>query len=220
VSFITTSVDPLRRRLTKAQADAPAEVTALLAQADDIVGVMARGAERTAAIVRDLRTFSRLGEATRKRVDVLDGLEVSLRLLESRWRDRIVVHRDFGPLPPLECDPGQVNQVFMNLLANACDAIPDRGAIWLAARAADDTVTITVRDDGVGMPPDILGRIFDPFFTTKAVGVGTGQGLTIAWAKVRDQHGGTLTFETEVGKGTTFFIRLPITGKAPTAAAA
>src|SRR5213083_1023096 len=102
----------LGRLLETAAADAPPEVAELLADAREIVAVMARGAERTAAIVKDLRSFSRLGEAARKRVDLHDGLEVSLRLLESRWRDRIEIHRDYGTLPPVECDPGQVNQVF------------------------------------------------------------------------------------------------------------
>src|SRR5439155_1324077 len=138
----------------------------------EFVAVMARGAERTAAIVKDLRSFSRLEEATRKRVHLHDGLEVSLRLLESRWRDRIEIHRDYGTLPPVECDPGQVNQVFMNVLANACDAIPGRGNLWLATRAEDDRVRVTIRDDGVGMAPEVVGRIFDPFFTTKDVGGG------------------------------------------------
>src|SRR5205814_498407 len=147
------------------------------ADAREIVAVMARGAERTAAIVKDLRSFSRLDEATRKRVDLQDGLEVSLRLLEPRWRDRIEIHRDYGTLPPVECDPGQVNQVFMNVLANACDAIPGRGNLWLTTRAEGDRVRVTIRDDGVGMAPEVVGRIFDPFFTTKDVGGGTGLGL-------------------------------------------
>ena len=99
----------------------------LLGEAEEIVGIMARGAERTTAIVSDLRSFSRLGEATRKPVDLHDGLDTTLRLLESRWRDRITVHRDYGDLPPVECDPGQLNQVFMNVLANACDAIATAG---------------------------------------------------------------------------------------------
>src|SRR2546428_12485631 len=92
---------------------------------------MARGAARTAAIVKDLRSFSRLGEATRKSVDLHEGLEVSLRLLEPRWRDGITVHRDYGLLPPVEGDPGQLNQVVVDLLAHARDAIGGQGNIRL-----------------------------------------------------------------------------------------
>src|SRR5437762_3333413 len=194
VAFISSSVAPLRRRLETAAADAPPEVAALLADAREMVAVMARGAERTAAIVKDLRSFSRLDEATRKRVDLQDGLEVSLRLLESRWRDRIEIHRDYGTLPPVECDPGQVNQVFMNVLANACDAIPARGNLWLTTRAEGDRVRVTIRDDGVGMAPEVVGRIFDPFFTTKDVGGGTGLGLAISQGVIA-AHGGRIEVE-------------------------
>jgi len=209
VSFIATSVAPLQRRLETAAADAPAEVAKLLADAREIVAVMARGAERTAAIVKDLRSFSRLGEATRKPVDLHEGLEVSLRLLEPRWRDRIAIHRDYGPLPPVECDPGQLNQVFMNVLANACDAIADQGNLWLTTRAQSDSVRIGIRDDGAGMAPEVVGRIFDPFFTTKDVGAGTGLGLAISHGVVA-AHGGRIEVESAPGKGATFRIILPV----------
>ncbi len=209
VAFISSSVAPLRRRLETAAADAPPEVAQLLADAREIVAVMARGAERTAAIVKDLRSFSRLDEATRKRVDLHDGLEVSLRLLESRWRDRIEIHRDYGTLPPVECDPGQVNQVFMNVLANACDAIPERGNLWLTTRAEGDRVRVTIRDDGVGMAPEVVSRIFDPFFTTKEVGGGTGLGLAISQGVVA-AHGGWIEVESAPGRGATFRIILPL----------
>ena len=209
VAFISSSVAPLRRRLETAAADASPEVAQLLADAREIVAVMARGAERTAAIVKDLRSFSRLDEATRKRVDLHDGLEVSLRLLESRWRDRIEIHRDYGTLPPVECDPGQVNQVFMNVLANACDAIPERGNLWLTTRAEGDRVRVTIRDDGVGMAPEVVSRIFDPFFTTKDVGGGTGLGLAISQG-VLAAHGGRIEVESAPGRGATFRIILPL----------
>jgi signal transduction histidine kinase len=209
VSFIATSVAPLRRRLALAGSLVPAEVTPLLREAEEIVDVMARGAERTAGIVKDLRSFSRLGEAARKAVDLHDGLEVSLRLLEPRWRHRIEIHRDYGTLPLVECDPGQLNQVFMNVLANACDAIADRGNVWVTTRALDDHVVVTVRDDGPGIPPAVLGHIFDPFFTTKDVGGGTGLGLAISHGVVA-AHGGRIEVESAVGAGATFRIVLPI----------
>ena len=209
VSFIATSVAPLRRRLETAAAEASPEMLKLVREAEEIVGVMARGAERTAAIVRDLRSFSRLGEATRKRVDLHEGLDTSLRLLESRWRERIGVHRDYGVLPPVECDPAQVNQVFMNLLANACDAVAAGGNIWVATLADADTVTVTIRDDGVGMAPEVVGRIFDPFFTTKDVGSGTGLGLAISHGVVA-AHGGRIEVESAPGKGSTFRVVLPV----------
>ena len=172
------------------------------------VGVMARGAERTTAIVRDLRSFSRLDESVRKAVDLHEGLEVTLRLLEPRWRERITVHRDYGTLPLVECDPAQLNQVFMNLLANACDAIVGAGNIWVTTRAEDDTVSVTIRDDGAGIPPAVLDRIFDPFFTTKDVGGGMGLGLAISHGVVT-AHGGRIDVESAPSAGSTFRVVLP-----------
>jgi len=213
VSFISTSVAPLRRRIERIAAAAPAELRQALDEADEIVGIMARGAERTAAIVQDLRSFSRLGEATRKPVDLCDGIDTSLRLLESRWRDRITVHRDYGEVPLVECDPGQVNQVFMNVLANACDAVVDGrnvwGNIWISTRPEGDGVEVTIRDDGTGIAPDALGHIFDPFFTTKDVGGGTGLGLAISHGIVT-AHGGRIAVESTPGHGTTVRIWLPV----------
>ena len=213
VSFISTSVAPLRRRLERVAAAAPAELRQALEEAEEIVSIMARGAERTAAIVQDLRSFSRLGEATRKPVDLGEGIDTSLRLLESRWRDRITVHRDYGQVPQVECDPGQLNQVFMNVLANACDAVAEggnvSGNIWISTRLDGDGVEVAIRDDGPGIAPEVLGRIFDPFFTTKDVGGGTGLGLAISHGIVA-AHGGRIDVESTPGVGTTVRIRLPI----------
>jgi signal transduction histidine kinase len=213
VSFIATSVVPLRRRLDSVKSASPEAAGKLLAEAGEIVDIMARGAERTAAIVRDLRTFSRLGEAERKLADLTEGIDVSLRLLEARWRGRITIHRDYGELPLVECDPGQLNQVFMNVLANACDAIKDTGNIWVSTRADADTVTVTITDDGGGIAPEIAGRIFDPFFTTKDVGKGTGLGLAISHGVVT-AHGGRIEVENEPGTGATFRIVLPLAAAA------
>ena len=209
VSFIATSVAPLRRRLDKAASASPADAARLLGEAREIIDIMARGAERTTAIVRDLRSFSRLGEAVRKAADLQEGIEVTLRLLEGRWRDRLTIHRDFEALPAVECDPGQMNQVFMNLLANACDAAPDGGNIWVRTRYDDGAATITIRDDGPGIPPESLGRIFEPFFTTKDVGAGTGLGLAIAHGIV-SAHGGRIEVESAPGAGAAFRVVVPV----------
>jgi signal transduction histidine kinase len=210
VSFIASSVAPLRRRLEQAAGGAPDDVLELLREAEDIVDIMARGAARTAAIVKDLRSFSRLGEAVRRPADLHEGLEVSVRLLESRWRDRITIHRDYGDVPLVECDPSQINQVFLNLLANACDAISGEGQVWIATRADTRHVTVTIRDDGRGIPGDAIGRIFDPFFTTKDVGAGTGLGLAVSHSVVA-AHGGRIDVESTPGAGATFRVVLPRT---------
>jgi len=209
VSFIATSVAPLRRRLDRIAVAPPADAARLLGEAREIIDIMARGAERTTAIVRDLRSFSRVGEAVRKPADLQEGLEVTLRLLESRWRDRLTIHRDYETLPPVECDPGGVNQVFMNLLANACDAAPAGGNIWVSTRLRDTDACVSIRDDGPGIPPDRLGRIFEPFFTTKDVGGGTGLGLAIAHGIVA-AHDGRIEVESTPGSGATFRVLLPL----------
>jgi signal transduction histidine kinase len=208
VSFIATSVTPLRRRLERAASAAPADVRRWLDEADEIIGVMARGAERTTAIVHDLRSFSRLGEATRKPVDLHDGRDTTLRLLESRWRGHITVHREYADLPLVECHPGQMNQVFMNVLANACDAVLDGGNIWITTRCDGDAVEVVIRDDGPGIAPEVRDHIFDPFFTTKEVGHGTGLGLAISH-QVVTAHGGSIGVESTPGAGATVRICIP-----------
>ena len=219
VSFISTSIAPLRRRLTQAGALAPPSSRRALDEAEDLIGIMARGAERTAAIVKDLRSFSHLDEALRKSADLHEGLEVTLRLLEPRWRGRIEVHRDYGELPAVECDPGQMNQVFMNVIANACDAIRGEGNLWITTRALGSDVSITIRDDGPGIPAEVLAHVFDPFFTTKDVGAGSGLGLAISHTLIA-KHGGHIEVDSRPGGGASFRITLPTVAEALAEAAA
>src|SRR5262249_26488149 len=122
VSFITANVEPLQDCLQRLAAIVPDSERDPLEDATEIRSMMGRGAERTARIVADLRSFSRLGEAQHKEADLREALDVTVRLLEPRWRDRIQIHRDYAALPRITCDVGQVNQALMNLLSNACDA--------------------------------------------------------------------------------------------------
>jgi signal transduction histidine kinase len=209
VSFVAGSIPPLRERLADIARVVPPEAQEAVREAGELADIMARGAERTVAIVKDLRSFSRIGEEVRKPADLHEGLEVTLRLLEPRWRERITIHRDYGALPQVECNPGQLNQVFMNVLSNACDAIADRGNLWLATRDQGAAVQVTIRDDGRGMPPEVARRVFDPFFTTKDVGHGTGLGLSISHGII-SAHGGRIEVESTPGQGTTFRILLPV----------
>ena len=208
LSFIAGTIAPLRTCLERLGGVVPESGRKPLDEAEEIVEIIGRGAERTVAIVQDLRTFSRLDEAVRKETDLIEGLEVSLRLLITRLRDRIAVHRDYEKLPLVSCDGGQINQVFMNLLVNACDAIDGQGNLWLSARASDAVVTISIRDDGCGIAPDVREKLFEPFFTTKDVGKGTGMGLAICQAVV-SAHGGRIEVEGEPGSGSTFRVVLP-----------
>jgi signal transduction histidine kinase len=170
------------------------------------------GAERTASIVRDLKTFSHAGTADYQPADILAGLETTLNLIHPLLKNRITVHRDFAELPKVDCQAGHLNQVFMNILTNAAQAIVGEGNIWISARLVNDRVRVAVTDSGPGIPEKVLPQIFEPFFTTKEVGLGTGLGLAISLGVVRS-HGGTIEVESPPGKGATFTIELPVKQK-------
>jgi two-component system, NtrC family, sensor kinase len=167
------------------------------------------GAERARKIVRDLRVFARGQDEVWQAVDLHEELESSLTLLSHLLKDRVVVHRKFGALPSVECIRSQIDQVFLNLLANAAQAIAGPGAITIETRCDGETAVIGIADTGSGIAADVAGRIFDPFFTTKPVGEGTGLGLSISYEIVK-KHGGEIRAESPPGGGAVFTIRLPL----------
>lgn len=171
------------------------------------------GARRTRDIVLGLRNFSRLEEAKLKRVQVQEGIENTLRLLSGELKGRIKVHTNFKPLPEIMCYASELNQVFMNILSNAAQAIDGEGDIWISTDHAPGSgrIEIHIKDSGKGIKAADLEKIFDPFFTTKSVGQGTGLGLSISYGIVQ-KHGGDIVVKSEVGKGTEFTIILPIEG--------
>ena len=169
------------------------------------------GAERIRDVVQNLRLFSRLDEAEIKRVDLHEGLEATIRLLSRYFKPgRITVTRDYGDLPPVTCYAAQLNQVWMNLLVNAAQAIgDDDGTVHIHSRCDGTRVTISIGDTGKGISEENLKKIFDPFFTTKPIGEGTGLGLSITHGIIV-QHHGTIDIKSAAGKGTTFIITLPV----------
>jgi two-component system NtrC family sensor kinase len=175
---------------------------------EDIGKVNQTACERIVKIVRSLRSFARLDEAERKKVDLHEGLESTLTLVNHELKNRIDVVRDYGELPAIECYPNQLNQVFMNILVNASQAIKGNGTITIRTRAEGETVTLAFSDTGAGIGPEHLAKVFDPGFTTKGVGVGTGLGLAICY-KIVKEHGGRIDVESERGRGTTFTVTLP-----------
>jgi signal transduction histidine kinase len=192
---------------------------------EKVLGSMQIGAERIQNIVGSLRTFSRLNEAEIKKVDLHEGIESTLLILAYRLRPRldypgIEVLKDYRKLPRIECYAGQLNQVFMNLLTNAIDALEEQFAkdscsdwqprLTIRTQLKDALIQICIADNGTGIPQEIQNRLFDPFFTTKAIGKGTGLGLAISYQIVTQRHGGNLRCLSKPGVGTEFWIEIPI----------
>ena len=172
------------------------------------------GAERIRDVVKNLRLFSRLDEADFKRVDLNEGIESTVRLLSLYYKDgRITLCRDYGELPQVNCYAALLNQVWMNLLMNAAQAIGKvDGEVRISTRSEGDRVVAIFSDTGGGIAPENVKRIFDPFFTTKPVGEGTGLGLSISHSIIQ-RHGGKIEVSSVFGKGTTFTISIPVNPK-------
>jgi signal transduction histidine kinase len=175
--------------------------------------------KRVANIVNAMKEFAHPGKVEKSPCDLNKEFETTITISANVWKYVAEMERNFDPdLPQVRCHANEINQVLLNLIVNASHAIGDavgdgsngRGLIRVATSAKDGYVELRVSDSGTGIPVAVRSRIFDPFFTTKEVGRGTGQGLAIARNTVVDKHGGTLDFETELGKGTTFIVRLPL----------
>ena len=176
----------------------------------DLIKGSLDGAVRVKEIVKNLRTFSRLDEAKRKTVDIAENLRSTLSLVDSELRKRnIRVHLALDPLDPLDCYPSDLNQVFMNLVVNAAQAMSSGGELTIRARQEDAWVILEFEDNGSGIPLEIQPRIFDPFFTTKPVGSGTGLGLSLAYQIIADKHKGSITVDSGENRGACFRIKLP-----------
>jgi signal transduction histidine kinase len=172
------------------------------------------GTERVKKIVQDLRTFSRMDQAELADVDLNEELRRTLGLMEPRFKDGIRIAPSLGELPSVRCYPAQLNQVFMNLLMNACDALGSNGTVSIRTRPTPGGVELEFADDGPGIPSFVRERIFEPFFTTKPVGQGTGLGLSISHGIV-ERHGGRLTVDCPPGGGTVFRVELPLVATPP-----
>ncbi len=230
-------VDDLLKLLGLYQAQFPEPGEAITAVAEDLdveflgedlpklLNSMKVGAERIRGIVSSLRVFSRMDEAEVKAVDVHEGIESTLVILQNRLkrqphRPAIALVKQYGDLPLVECYPGQLNQVFMNLLSNAIDALEEAHqnngdllpqiAIRTHGNIENNQAVITLIDNGSGIPEAVRSRIFDPFFTTKPVGKGTGMGLSISYQIITERHGGAITCDSTPGEGTRFTIAIPI----------
>lgn len=244
INFVSSNITPLKRDIkdimeviefyrnsgerefsesTKKEArqlEEDLELDYVLEEVEQLLKGMDDGAKRTVEIVKGLRIFSRVDEQDIKKVDLHDGINSTLILLNSTIPGKIRIVREFGELPLVECLAGKLNQVFMNILNNAVHALADHldkiadPKITVRTKPFADHVVIEIEDNGPGMPEKVKQRIFEPFFTTKAVGKGTGLGLSIVYSII-ENHKGSLEVVTEEGQGTTFIISLPIYQNVP-----
>jgi two-component system, NtrC family, sensor kinase len=186
------------------------------------------GADRIRDIVLSLRTFSRTDEAELKAVNLQDGIDSTLMILRNRWktqdfRPAVEIVKQYESMPLVECYAGQMNQVFMNILVNAIDALDERdvqrtfseceddlSTIWISTTVIDEWVQITIADNGTGMSEATQKQLFDPFYTTKPIGKGTGLGMSISHQIITERHQGQLHCDSTLGEGSKFVIKIPI----------
>lgn len=185
------------------------KIDRILSDLDSLIAESLDGAERIKKIVQDLKGFSRTNDSEHAAADINAGLESTINIVWNEIKYKATVRKEFGDLPQVVCNQGQLNQVFMNMLVNAAHAIENKGEIVVRTWAENDRVKIAISDTGCGISPDNMKHIFDPFFTTKPVGKGTGLGLSIAYDIVK-KHNGTITVESAVNRGSTFTVQLPI----------
>ncbi|MBD2507228.1 HAMP domain-containing protein [Nostoc muscorum FACHB-395] len=200
-----------------------ADIEYLTEDLPKMLASMKIGASRIREIVLSLRIFSRLDEAEFKSADIHEGIDSTLLILQHRIksqnaRPQITVIKEYGDIPKIQCFAGQLNQVFMNILANSIDALEEafekglcqEPIIRISSIQVNENVVVNIADNGTGIPEAIQSRLFDPFFTTKAVGKGTGMGLSISYQIITDKHGGSLKCISSPGEGTEFVITIPV----------
>lgn len=184
------------------------DIEFLMEDISDLIGDCREGTDRIKKIVIDLKDFAHPGEDKAQLTDINVGLESTLNVVNNEIKYKATVHKDFANVPAVNGIPQQLNQVFMNILVNAAQAIEKKGDIYITTRAVEENVEVSIADTGSGINTEDLTKIFDPFFTTKDVGKGTGLGMNIAY-NIIQKHNGTIQVESEPGKGTTFTICLP-----------
>jgi two-component system, NtrC family, sensor kinase len=210
---IRKSIETLRKLITTAaeqNTPLPPKAVVVLDTLQSLTDIDKIACERIYAVIRSLKTFARVNESDLRKVDIHEILLNTIKLSGCVFRRRVTVVTDFGDIPEVECYPGLLNQVFLNLVVNAAQAIEGDGTVTVRTRLEGETVSISIADTGAGIPPDVRDKIFSAGFSTKPIGEGTGLGLSITREIVEDTHGGSINFETEVGAGTTFHVKIPI----------
>ncbi len=185
------------------------DVDYLLEDTPALIKETLEGANRVREIVKNLKSFAHADSTEMALGDIHDCLESTLKILSHEIKYKCEIEKDYGDLPLVICNTGQINQVFMNLISNAIQAMTKVGKISIVTRATPTEVLISITDDGGGIKPEFINKIFTPFFTTKEATKGTGLGLSISFGIIKN-HGGTISVNSELGKGTTFLVTLPI----------
>jgi PAS domain S-box-containing protein len=206
---LTRAFERLKSLLGSLDPQTREQVAQLVQVIDDCNGVLSNGSQRVANIVRRLRRFARLDEAELQLASLEEGLDDTLALVQHELKQRIRVTRDYAGLPPVCCYAGRLNQVFLNLIVNALQAMEGPGGLTIRTFLRDGSVHVSFEDTGPGVAPEHLPRLFDPGFTTKGVGVGTGLGLAICYQIVQD-HRGRIEVSSEPGKGARFEVTIPL----------
>ena len=189
-----------------------------LKEARELLTDSADGLKQMSNLVMNLKGFARVDRDGMDSIDLNESVRSALTIASHQLRDRIHIVQHLGDVPKVKCMPSQINQVFLNMITNAAQAMGDEGTLTIRSQAKPNVVEVSFEDTGTGIPDDVLPKIFDPFFTTKPVGEGTGLGLSIVH-KIIQGHGGAIRVKSQVGKGTTFFVELPIDSKAQPARA-
>lgn len=206
LGYASSNVEIIRESMQGMGQEVDAES---LEEFDVLLADVEYGLNQISELVMSLKDFSRVDRSQSQLFDLNAGIDTALKICNNQLKDGITIERNFAKLPEISCAPSQLNQVFLNLINNAAQAMDGRGLIQITTRQVDDNVEVAIRDNGSGMDEDTRAHIFEPFFTTKAVGKGTGLGLSIVFRIIED-HGGTIEVESELGTGTEFVVRLPI----------
>jgi signal transduction histidine kinase len=167
------------------------------------------GTNRTLSIIKDIKSCTRFPESEIKSINIIECIESTLNIIRNLYKGRISIHKDYEEILFIECYASELNQVFMNILTNACNAITNNGDIWIVVKKNKDNVSISIKDNGIGIDPKIKEKIFEPFFTTKDIKEGTGLGLAIC-NEIIKKHKGKILVTSEINKGSEFTIVLPI----------
>jgi two-component system NtrC family sensor kinase len=202
-------LDKIKAALADSNVAQDPELAKLLAQLESLDSVNKTALERIVTLVQNLRNFARLDKGEPTAVDIHAGLDSTLTLVHHKLKNRIRVNKEYGDLPEISGFPNRLNQVFMNVLVNAIQAIDGRGEIGIKTSRENDSAVIEIHDSGKGIPDDIRPHVCEPGFTTKGAEIGTGLGLSIV-CQIIEEHDGTFHIDSEVGRGTTVRIELPI----------